>query len=133
MAIVENMSYFLCDHGTKHRPFGRGKTAELAEMTNISPKSATFQLPLSAELNSAAENGNPTVLAAPNSPEALVYSQLGEAIIEGALIASSERTTTKSPTVWYDAPRSGIVVCHAEFFSYFCTILHFYCHRYTPL
>ncbi len=117
MAIVENMSYFLCDHGTKHRPFGRGRTAELAAITNISPERAIFQLPLSAELNSAAESGNPTVLSAPDSSEALVYSQLGEAIIEGVLRVSSERTMRKLPIVYYDAARGGIVVCC----SYFCT------------
>ncbi len=110
MAIVENMSYFLCKHGTKHRPFGRGKAAELAAMIGISPESATYQLPLSAEMNSAAETGNPTVLSAPDSLEALVYTRLGKAIIEGGLRVSSERTMRKSPIVYYDATRGGIVV-----------------------
>ncbi len=110
MAIVENMSYFLCEHGTKHRPFGRGKSAELAAMTNMSPKPATFQLPLNAEVNLAAENGNPTVISAPESSEALVYSHLGEAIIEGMLRVSSERAITKLPIVYHDPARGGIVV-----------------------
>ena len=35
MGVIENMSWFECDHGTKYRLFGEGGGAELAEQLDV--------------------------------------------------------------------------------------------------
>lgn len=80
LAVVENMSYFVCDGGGKHYPFG--KTA-LEEGTNT-----VFRLPISTLTNESNDNGVPLVLARPSD----ATEELS--VIEGLATAVSRELLT---------------------------------------
>ncbi|KAG7346750.1 ATP/GTP-binding protein [Nitzschia inconspicua] len=69
IAVVENMSYFECDAGVKHYPFGKGflgdsKTANLRNEEQLDPE-RICQLPISEIANEANETGIPLCLSRP--------------------------------------------------------------------
>jgi Mrp family chromosome partitioning ATPase len=73
IAIVENMSYFECDAGVRHYPFGRGFTGNLTSVTAdelsrgntpVNPDNVC-QLPVSEIANEANENGIPICISRP--------------------------------------------------------------------
>ena len=52
-AIVQNMAYFDCEHGTRYYPFGRADLDELRKACRLPPvteRETIFSLPLQAEL-----------------------------------------------------------------------------------
>jgi len=57
LGVVENMSYFLCDHGQEHDIFGRGGAAHLAEAMGA-PLLGT--IPIHTSLREHSDQGNPT-------------------------------------------------------------------------
>nr|CCA21133.1 conserved hypothetical protein [Albugo laibachii Nc14] len=77
VAVVENMAFFDCIHGTRHYPFGRSHMQELAEKYSIEHM---FQLPITQESAYSADHGKPFVLGGndPNTVE--TYKHLAEAI-----------------------------------------------------
>ena len=81
-AVVENMAYFDCEHGTRYRPFGAGHTAELKAEYGISE---AFQLPLSERIASGSDSGAPIVAAQPAAAESAVYMSLARAVVAGAV------------------------------------------------
>jgi Mrp family chromosome partitioning ATPase len=104
LALVENMSYFTCEHGTVYRPFGVGKTKELAKEAGVAPP---FELPLSRDIDLANSTAKPITLCAPHAPEAAVYHDLAREVVMGMLRAG--RIQRLSPTLRYDS-RRGIVL-----------------------
>jgi Mrp family chromosome partitioning ATPase len=58
LAVVENMSYFVCDGGGKHYPFGKGALEESVKHI--------FQLPISTLTNNANDAGVPLTLSRPS-------------------------------------------------------------------
>ena len=70
--IIENMSYFTCDHGTRYELFGRGGGAKLAERLKV-PLIGT--IPLDPTLMEFADKGAPIVLQAPDSEVAHAYDR----------------------------------------------------------
>jgi NUBPL iron-transfer P-loop NTPase/Gamma-butyrobetaine hydroxylase-like, N-terminal len=105
LAVVENMAYFDCEHGTRYRPFGPGHTAELKAEYGITE---AFQLPLSERIASGSDSGAPIVAAQPAAAEAAVYASLARAVVAGALQASN--TAAPAPVVKFDAARGVITV-----------------------
>ncbi|CAB9499177.1 Iron-sulfur cluster carrier protein [Seminavis robusta] len=64
MALVENMSYFVCDGGGKHYPFGKGQQEALLQDKSINPANIV-SLPISSLANDATEQGEPIALTRP--------------------------------------------------------------------
>uniref|UniRef100_A0A7S0C276 Gamma-butyrobetaine hydroxylase-like N-terminal domain-containing protein n=1 Tax=Proboscia inermis TaxID=420281 RepID=A0A7S0C276_9STRA len=70
LAAVLNMSYFECDGGGRHYPFGgNGGGDSLAESLKVAP-SHIFHMPVSTAINSANEDGNPICLSTPTGANA---------------------------------------------------------------
>jgi len=91
LAIVENMSHFVCDHGTKYYPFGRGGKDKLLDAladsssSDVSSSSSYttlanvpyHTLPLSSNISEVI----PVVLRSPISEEAKTYSTLAKDVV----------------------------------------------------
>ncbi len=75
--IVENMSWFECDHGDHHEIFGSGGGAALAAKLGV-PLLA--RVPLDPESVIAGDSGTPIVLSSPDSPAAHAYATLAQRI-----------------------------------------------------
>jgi ATP-binding protein involved in chromosome partitioning len=58
--VIENMSWFECDHGTRYPLFGEGGGATLAEEIGAE---LLGQVPLEASLAAGGDNGEPVALA----------------------------------------------------------------------
>jgi hypothetical protein len=77
VAMVENMSYFECDAGVKHHPFGKGFIGDMTTSTVAtefsSPKQLDqeriCQLPISEIANEANETGVPICLSRPSEAQ----------------------------------------------------------------
>lgn len=78
LGIVENMSYHICSNCGHHEAiFGEGGAANMAEKYHL-PLLA--QLPLDIRIRQDIDQGKPTVLAAPNSEQAMRYKALAEEV-----------------------------------------------------
>lgn len=71
LSVVENMAYFDCNHGERHRPFGPGHARRLVEECGVAG-SNVFSLPLSPAVAAGSDCGDPVVLSHPEGEEAQV-------------------------------------------------------------
>ena len=60
IGIIENMSYFVCEHGTKYEIFGNGGAQKVADKFNIK---LLGQLPLIPKIREQGDKGKPIVIA----------------------------------------------------------------------
>ena len=79
LAVVENMSYFVCDGGGKHYPFGKGN---LHKDSTLSQSTPSVQLPISMAANDATESAEPLCLARPDTAkdELVSFESLGKVV-----------------------------------------------------
>ena len=75
--VIENMSWFTGDDGTRYEIFGAGGGAELAERLDIP---LLGQVPLVTELREGADTGNPIAVADPGSEAARAIASIAESI-----------------------------------------------------
>ena len=87
LALVENMSYFVCEGGGRHYPFGKSKslddkvsTPELSEF--IPSQSHVFHLPISSTLNDLNDSGTPLCCDRPQDAgnELAAFSKMADAV-----------------------------------------------------
>lgn len=71
LSVVENMAYFDCGHGERHRPFGPGHAPQLLEECGIG-EDELFSLPLSPAVAAGSDGGDPVSLSDPGGEEAQV-------------------------------------------------------------
>jgi ATP-binding protein involved in chromosome partitioning len=76
--VIENMSYFLCDHGTRYELFGSGGGQALADRLRV-PLMGT--IPLDPILMEFADKGAPIVLQAPDSEVAQAYDRTANELV----------------------------------------------------
>jgi ATP-binding protein involved in chromosome partitioning len=75
--VIENMSWFRCDHGTAYRLFGAGGGAELAAQLEVP---LLGQVPLVEELRAGADEGRPIVVSDPENEASAVFARIAERI-----------------------------------------------------
>ncbi len=78
MGVVENMSWFTGDDGTRYQLFGEGGGERLAEEVGV-PLMA--RVPLLPAMRAGADDGIPVVVAAPGSEAATAFDDLARAVI----------------------------------------------------
>ncbi|MEX2278526.1 MAG: P-loop NTPase [Acidimicrobiia bacterium] len=78
MGVVENMSWFTGDDGTRYELFGAGGGKALADDLGV-PLMA--KIPLLPAMREGADNGVPVVLAAPDSESAAAFDLLADAVV----------------------------------------------------
>ena len=76
--VIENMSWFTADDGTRYELFGSGGGAELAEQLGVR---FIGQVPLIPELREGSDNGNP-VAAQPETEAGAVVAELARVLDE---------------------------------------------------
>ena len=76
--VIENMSWFTADDGTRYELFGSGGGAELAEQLGVR---FIGQVPLIPELREGSDNGNP-VAARPETEAGVVFAELARVLDE---------------------------------------------------
>lgn len=63
LAVIENMSYFVCEGGGRHYPFGKSKDditeGDKGRSSSLPGPSRVFRLPISPEVHNSNESGTP--------------------------------------------------------------------------
>ena len=78
IGVVENMSWFTGDDGTRYELFGAGGGQALADELKVD---LMAQIPLLPAMGRGADDGHPVTLAAPESDAATAFDQLATAVI----------------------------------------------------
>lgn len=87
--VIENMSSFVCDHGTSYELFGSGGGADLAEEAGVS---LLGQIPLAPEVVTGGDTGHPAVLG--ESASAAAFRDVAETIHLAAVPLTEMSTCT---------------------------------------
>ena len=75
VGVVENMSWFLGDDGTRYELFGAGGGAELAARLDVP---LLGQVPLVPALREGGDAGRPIVVDAPDDEASVVFRTIAE-------------------------------------------------------
>lgn len=78
LGIVENMSYFECDHGQRYEIFGHGGGKAAAEQLNVP---FLGQVPIVIEQRAQADLGQPMVIYDPNGKQAAIFRDIAEQVV----------------------------------------------------
>ena len=78
IGVVENMSWFTGDDGTRYPIFGDGGGASLAEQVGVD---LLAQIPLIPAMRAGADVGRPVSRAAPESDAVAAFATLAETIV----------------------------------------------------
>jgi ATP-binding protein involved in chromosome partitioning len=77
MGVIENMSWFRCEHGSEYRLFGEGGGQELAHELGVP---LLGQVPLVPALRAGADAGRPIVVSDPDDEASRVFHAIAERI-----------------------------------------------------
>ena len=80
--VVENMSAFECEHGTRYALFGEGGGKRLADEVGAP---LLGSIPLDPSVAAGGDTGRPAALAGPGDPVADAFTALADCIAETAL------------------------------------------------
>jgi ATP-binding protein involved in chromosome partitioning len=75
--VIENMSWFRCDHGTAYNLFGEGGGQELADQLEVP---LLGQVPLVPALRAGADEGMPIVVGEPDDEASQVFRAIAERV-----------------------------------------------------
>lgn len=96
LGVIENMSTHICSQcGHEERIFGFGGAARLAEQYQVD---LLGSLPLDIKIREQGDGGNPTVAAAPDSPNALAYREIARHVA-AKLSLQAKNYAAKFPTI----------------------------------
>lgn len=88
MGVVENMSYFSCDHcDTRHSIFGENGGTVLAKKFDTE---LLAQIPIVKQVREAGDEGRPIVIRAPESPVAQAFRELARKVAQQVSILSDQ-------------------------------------------
>jgi len=77
MGVIENMSWFRCEHGTAYKLFGEGGGAELADQLEVP---LLGRVPLMEQLRAGSDDGEPIVVTDPTNEASQVFASIAERI-----------------------------------------------------
>jgi ATP-binding protein involved in chromosome partitioning len=75
--VIENMSWFTCDHGEQYRLFGEGGGEELAAQLEVP---LLGQVPLVPELREGGDCGEPIVVVKPDDEASIAFRTIAERV-----------------------------------------------------
>ncbi len=114
VAIVENMSYFICD-GCEKKHFLYGNSL-IPRFINEYGITNSFQFPLNPDLTKQCDYGTPFVSGYPDHSVSKTYHQLGKATINE--IQAVKASGYQSPTVDYNESDGIILNYNNEIFKF---------------
>jgi ATP-binding protein involved in chromosome partitioning len=78
LGVIENMSYFVCGHCDERTEiFGRGGGAKMAEDMGLK---FLGEVPIDTRVRSGGDEGTPIVMAAPEAPAALAFTEVAKRV-----------------------------------------------------
>jgi ATP-binding protein involved in chromosome partitioning len=77
--VIENMSWFTGDDGTRYELFGVGGGRELADRLDVP---LLGQIPLETELREGSDTGNPLVALHPETEAGQVFARIAEQVVD---------------------------------------------------
>ncbi|MGH8978858.1 MAG: Mrp/NBP35 family ATP-binding protein [Acidimicrobiia bacterium] len=75
VGVIENMSWFECDHGERYDLFGAGGGQALADDLEVP---LLGQVPLVPELRAGGDSGEPIVVARPDDPASVAFRAIAD-------------------------------------------------------
>src|SRR4029077_7838856 len=79
LGVVENMSFFIDSAGVKHELFGKGGGQAVADFAGAP---LLGQVPIDQSVREWGNKGTPVVQAAPQSPIARAFVEIGERLVD---------------------------------------------------
>jgi ATP-binding protein involved in chromosome partitioning len=77
VGVIENMSWFECDHGERYELFGEGGGEALADDLEVP---LLGQVPLVPQLRAGGDAGVPIVVARPDDPASVAFRSIAERV-----------------------------------------------------
>ncbi len=111
VSVVENMSYFVCDHcTTQHDIFGSGASERLAAQFGFKH---IHKIPLLPSIGDAVDQGVPTMIADPTGEAAGIFRAIADTVIAQIehIVTSGSDTL---PNVRYEEADYQIIVTEAH-------------------
>lgn len=88
LGVVENMSYYLCPNcGERHEIFSHGGGRQAAQRLEIP---FLGEIPLHAAIRAGGDQGQPVAMAAPDSAEGRVFSEIATRVVEALQAVADE-------------------------------------------
>ncbi len=78
IGVIENMSYYEKDDGSKDYIFGQGGGKKMSEEYNVR---LLGEIPINTKIREFGDNGKPIVLAEPDSPEAQSFNSIAKKLV----------------------------------------------------
>lgn len=79
LGIIENMSFFECDHGQRYEIFGSGGGKRTAEQLHVP---FLGEIPLIPQQRERADQGQPVAIYDPDGKQAAIFREIAEQMIE---------------------------------------------------
>ena len=94
LGILENMSYFMCDHcGTRHDIFSHGGGQRAAQELEVP---FLGEVPLAPDIRESSDEGTPVTALNADSPQAAAFRSVAESLAAQVSIAASRQRRTIS-------------------------------------
>ena len=96
LGVIENMSYYLCSHcGERSEIFSHGGGERAAEKYQVP---FLGSIPLDTAIRQGGDMGTPIVIADPSSPQAKVFREIAETLVEN-LAQSASGKESRTPSI----------------------------------
>ena len=79
LGIIENMSYYEKEDGSKDHIFGQGGGKKMSDEYNVQ---LLGEIPINTKIREYGDNGKPVVLAEPDSPEAQSFNTIAKKLVK---------------------------------------------------
>ena len=94
LGILENMSYFICDHcNTRHDIFSHGGARRAAQELEVP---FLGEVPLAPDIRESSDEGRPVTALNPDSPQAAAFRSVAHSLAAQVSIAAARRRRTIS-------------------------------------
>ncbi len=94
LGILENMSYFICDHcDTRHDIFSHGGAQRAAQELEVP---FLGEVPLAPDIRESSDEGRPVTALRPDSPQAAAFRSVAHSLAAQVSIAAARRRRTIS-------------------------------------
>lgn len=108
VAVVENMAYFTCDHGTRYNLFGPSHTQTLSETYGIP---CTYEVPVDARVATGSDRGRPIVVEDPSHSISKVFAQLAGDVHKELNRIESPAESSTITAQWSERKKALAVRC----------------------
>ena len=94
LGILENMSYFICDHcDTRHDIFSHGGAQRAAQELEVP---FLGEVPLAPDIRESSDEGRPVTALRPDSPQAAAFRSVAHSLAAQVSIAAARKRRTIS-------------------------------------